>query len=36
MMVMGKLIRQYERGFIVKDEFDREMWLVIRLHKNSI
>lgn len=35
MMVMGKLTRQYDRGFIVKDEFDEEMWIVIALHRNN-
>lgn len=36
MMGMGKLIRQYERGLVVKSEFDDEMWIIIMLHRDSM
>lgn len=34
MMVMGKLMRQYDRGLISRKEFDDELWWLINNPNN--
>lgn len=35
MLCMGNLMKQYTRGYVVKSEFDMEMWLILRLHRSA-
>lgn len=35
MMVMGKLMKQCDRGLITVVEFNDELWLVIQQHRNA-
>ena len=36
MMVMGKLMRQCDRGLITRKEFNDELWLVLATHRRWV